>query len=264
VSGHRKKKHHEEEHENHERWLVSYADFITLLFAFFVVMYSVSRVDTKKLAQVSSGLRWALHMAGTGGTGAMPIFDGAPSEGGCQVMAGSGVRSAEQARLVEEVRRRIERRVAQYLLQKKGPPTVVMQIEEGHRLVIRLASSEFFDSGQAAIRPKVLPVLDALASELKELDRPLRVEGHTDDTRRRGGPFRGNWDLSAARAASVTAYLEAAHGVPPGHLSAVGLANTRPLSMEPTAEAQEMNRRVELVVEFQHDDPLLHPGENKR
>ena len=88
MSGRRHKKHHEEEHENHERWLVSYADFITLLFAFFVVMYSVSKVDNKKLSQAAEGIRWALHMSGTGGTGAMPIFDGAPTEGGCKVNPG--------------------------------------------------------------------------------------------------------------------------------------------------------------------------------
>jgi chemotaxis protein MotB len=262
VSGHRKKKHHEEEHENHERWLVSYADFITLLFAFFVVMYSVSRVDTKKLNTAAQSVRWALHMSGNGGSGAMPIFDGAPSDGGCKVALGSGGRGPEMAKAIEDVRRRIERKVQPFVLPRSGPSPVIMAIEENRRLVMRLASSEFFDPGQAALRPKVLAVLDALATELKELDRPFRVEGHTDDTAIFGGRFQGNWDLSAARAATVAAYLEAAHQIPPDHLSAVGFANTRPLSREGTAEAHEMNRRVELVVEFQHDDPLLHPGES--
>ncbi len=76
------RKKHEEEHENHERWLVSYADFITLLFAFFVVMYSVSRVDNKRLSQAAESIKWALHMAGTGGVGQLPVFEGPPSEGG--------------------------------------------------------------------------------------------------------------------------------------------------------------------------------------
>jgi chemotaxis protein MotB len=261
VSGHRKKKHHEEEHENHERWLVSYADFITLLFAFFVVMYSVSRVDTKKLNQAAAGIRWALHMSGTGGSGALPLFDGASMDGGCKVSTGSGARAAEQAKAIEEIRRRIERKVARYVMQKTGPTSVVVTVEDGHRLVIRLSSAEFFDPGQMVLRPQVLPALDALASELKELDRTLRVEGHTDDTQPQGGIFRGNWELSATRAATVAAYLEAAHAIPPTHLSAVGFADTHPLSREDTVAAHEMNRRVELVVEFLHDDPLLHPGE---
>jgi chemotaxis protein MotB len=264
VSSHRKKKHHEEEHENHERWLVSYADFITLLFAFFVVMYSVSRVDTKKLNTAAQGIRWALHMSGTGGTGAMPIFEAAPSDGGCKVAPGSGSRLPEQAKVVEEVRRRIERRLQAFLLPTAGPASVAVRVEEGRRLVIRLASADFFDPGQAALRPRVLPALDAVATELKELDRSMRVEGHTDDTVAQGGRFRGNWDLSAARAATVAAYLEAAHRVPPTHLSAVGFANTRPMSHEATVAAHEMNRRVELVVEFQSDDPLLHPGQARR
>jgi chemotaxis protein MotB len=261
VSGHRKKKHHEEEHENHERWLVSYADFITLLFAFFVVMYSVSKVDNKKLAQAAEGIRWALHMSGTGGSGAVPIFDGTPSEGGCKVNPGTGARLTEQAKAVEQIRQRIERKVLPYAMTRAGPATVIVRVEEGRKLVVRLASADFFDAGQAVLRPQVLPALDALAVALKELDRPMRVEGHTDDSKVVGGLFRGNWSLSATRAANVVAYLEDAHRVPPGHLSAVGFAGTRPLSQDSTPAAREMNRRVELVVEFQADDPLLHPGE---
>ena len=91
------KRKHEEEHENHERWLVSYADFITLLFAFFVVMYAVSRVDNKKLTQAVEGIRWALHTAGNGGTGALPIFEGPPSEGGCRVAPGASSSSMVSA-----------------------------------------------------------------------------------------------------------------------------------------------------------------------
>jgi chemotaxis protein MotB len=261
VAGHRKKKHHEEEHENHERWLVSYADFITLLFAFFVVMYSVSRVDNKKLSQVTESVRWALHMAGNGGTGALPIFDGPPAEGGCKVAPGTGSSSSnEQKKAIEDLRRRVEKKVAPFVANRTGPSTVSVKVEDGRRLVVRLAATEFFDPGRAALRPQVLPVLDALAVELKDLDRPLRIEGHTDDSPVQGGRFQGNWDLSAGRAATVTSYLEEAHRVPPNHLSAVGFADTRPVSRDRSTEARELNRRVELVVELAPDDPLLHPG----
>jgi chemotaxis protein MotB len=144
---------------------------------------------------------------------------------------------------------------------RAGPATVLVRVEDGRRLVVRLASADFFDPGQAVIRPQVLPALDALAEALKELDRPMRVEGHTDDTQIVGALFRGNWSLSASRAANVAAYLEDAHRIPSNHLSAVGFAGTRPLSHDSTPAAREMNRRIELVVEFQIDDPLLHPGE---
>ena len=76
-----------EEHENHERWLVSYADFITLLFAFFVVLYSVSRIDNKRMAAAAKSIQWAMHYSGTGGTGHLQLFDGPPSEGGPSKMA---------------------------------------------------------------------------------------------------------------------------------------------------------------------------------
>ncbi|HTP52422.1 MAG TPA: flagellar motor protein MotB [Anaeromyxobacteraceae bacterium] len=261
MAGHRKKKHHEEEHENHERWLVSYADFITLLFAFVVVMYSVSRVDNKKLTQAVQGIRWALHTAGNGGTGALPLFEGPPSEGGCRVAPGASSSSlAERAKAVEDLRRRIEKKVLPFVMNKAGPTAVTVHVEDGHRLVVRLAAANFFDPGQAALRPQVLPILDAVSTELKDLDRPLRIEGHTDDSPVQGGRFHGNWDLSAARAATVTAYLQDAHRVPPGHLSAVGLADTKPVSREPTETARELNRRVEMVVELNTDDPLLNPG----
>ena len=145
-------------------------------------------------------------------------------------------------------------------MNKAGPTAVTVHVEDGRRIVVRLAAANFFDPGQAALRPQILPVLDAVSGELKELDRPLRIEGHTDDSPVQGGRFRGNWDLSAARAATVTGYLQDAHRVPPAHLSAVGLADTKPVSREPTEAARELNRRVELVVELSPEDPLLNPS----
>src|SRR5215213_6719567 len=99
------KKPHHEEHENHERWLVSYADFITLLFAFFVVMYSVSRVDNKRLTQVVHSIKFALHFKGSGGLEQMPMFEGPPSEGGCVTNTGSSARTTN----VPEVKKEAEK-----------------------------------------------------------------------------------------------------------------------------------------------------------
>jgi chemotaxis protein MotB len=261
-----RKKKHEEEHENHERWLVSYADFITLLFAFFVVMYSVSRVDNKRMEQVASSIRWAMHMSGTGGVGQMPIFNGPPSEGG-QVagMTGGGLSPAQQA-AVENFRRKIENRVRAFAMQRPGSTAVSITVD-GAKVTVRLAATDFFDAGQAALRPQILPVLDAIAEELVPLLRPLRVEGHTDDTPVAGARFRDNWDLSASRAATVVSYLERAHQARPSLLAATGYASTRPLSAEDTPEARDMNRRVEMVLELdvkrsakpRKDPPPLDP-----
>ncbi len=244
------RKKHEEEHANHERWLVSYADFITLLFAFFVVMYSVSRVDNKRMEQVANSIKWALHMSGTGGVGALPIFNGPPSEGGSVAsLSGSGLSPAQQA-AIENFRRKIENRIRPFTMQRPGPTSVTVTVD-GARITVRLAADGFFDPGQAALRPSVLPVLDAIAEELVPLQRPLRVEGHTDDTPAAGARFHDNWDLSAARAATVVSYLEAAHQATPALLSATGYAATRPLSTEATPQGREANRRVEMVVELE-------------
>jgi chemotaxis protein MotB len=262
------RKKHEEEHENHERWLVSYADFITLLFAFFVVMYSVSRVDSKRMEQVANSIKWALHYSGTGGVGQLPLFDGPPSEGG-QVMnvAGGGLTPAQQA-AVENFRRKIENRIRAFTMQRPGPTAVTLSVE-GSRVTVRLAAADFFDAGQAALRPQILPVLDAIAEEVVPLARPLRVEGHTDDSPVASGRFRDNWELSAARAATVVSYLERAHAAPARLLSAVGLASTRPVAGADEPDARELNRRVEMVVELdvkkdprerpRREPPLLDP-----
>src|SRR5512136_1931829 len=116
-------------------------------------MYSVSRVDNKKLSQVTESVRWALHMSGNGGTGALPIFDGPPSEGGCKVAPGTGSSTSnEQRKAIEDLRRKIERKVAPFVASRTGPSTVSVKVEDGRRLVVRLAATEFFDAGRAALR----------------------------------------------------------------------------------------------------------------
>ncbi len=251
---------HEEEHENHERWLVSYADFITLLFAFFVVMYAVSRVDNKRLIQAAESIRWAMHYSGTGGTNALPIFEGPPSEGGGPALQSGSPQTIErQRKAIEMLRKRIEGRIHTFVMERSGPPMVSVTIE-GRRLAVRLAATEFFDPGQAALRPQCLSALDAIATELIPFERLIRVEGHTDETPLGNERWRNNWELSAARAATVVTYLEQAHGARPELLAAVGLGSSHPLAPGDTPEAHERNRRVELVLELDPRDEILGTG----
>ena len=243
-----RKRRHEEERENHERWLVSYADFITLLFAFFVVMYSVSRVDNKRLTQVSQAVRWALHYAGTGGVGQMAIFDGPSSP--TPVDFGGGGQVPPPRLEPEQIHKRLEARLRTLLSETTGPKEVVLSLE-GKVITARLTAAEFFEPGQAALRPDALPILDAIGDELVPLERPIRVEAHTDDAPvATGGRFHDNWELSATRAATVTSYLERAHHAPPALLVAVGFGSSRPLDPGDTIEARERNRRVEIVAEL--------------
>jgi chemotaxis protein MotB len=245
------KKKHEEEHENHERWLVSYADFITLLFAFFVVMYSISRVDNKRMAVVAQSIKFALHFKGTGGLAEMPLFEGPPVDGG-KCKNAQGVEEHAKTKLreaLERMRKKMEKRLRRYL--QIRPELQVVQVEtERDRLTVRLSASHFFDAAQAAIRPEMIPVLDVIADELVSLNMPLRIEGHTDDVRLGSGRFRDNWELSASRAAAVASYIQHAHKMDGKLLSAAGYGSTRPLASNDTPAGREANRRVEMLVQF--------------
>lgn len=251
------KKQQHEEHENHERWLVSYADFITLLFAFFVVMYSVSRVDNKRMDQVVRAIKFAMHFKGTGGIDQLPIFEGPPSEGGCLANIGSDKKiTSEEQHAVEAVRRKIQQKLKVYLQKHGSDDHAVTMHTEGRKVIIRLSAARFFDASQAAIRPEMIPVLDAIAAELVTLKRPIRVEGHTDDAPVGTNRFRDNWELSSSRAASVASYLQRAHEVDGKLLSAAGYSSTRPLSNNEAPGGREANRRVEMAIELNIGDTL--------
>lgn len=250
-----RKRHEPEEHENAERWMVSWADLMTLLFAVFVVMFAVSRVDNARLIKVAQSIRFALHFEGTGGVGDLPIFDGPVSEGGTLIEAGGGgggLTAGEAA--VEALRRRLERRL-QSLLARYDSAKAVILVPEGSRLTVRMSANAFFDPSQTALRPEALPVIDAVAKELLALGRPVRVEGHTDPSPLRTDRLRNNWDLSALRAATVVGYLEAAHRADPRLLSATGRGSGHPVAPNDTAEGRERNRRIDLVVELGPRDP---------
>lgn len=241
-----------EEHENHERWLVSYADFITLLFAFFVVLYATSRVDNKKMVQVVQSIKFAMHFKGTGGIDKMNLFEGPPTEGGlCKpTMVGTEQRlHTKREDQVDKLRKKIERRLRKFL-QPRPESHVQIDVERDH-LAVRLSASHFFDANQAAIRPEMIPVLDVIAAEMVALQLPIRVEGHTDDGRIPPGRFRDSWELSTSRAASVASYLQRAHNMNGKLLSAVGYGSTRPLVSNATPAGRDANRRVELLIQFE-------------
>lgn len=252
----RKPKH--EEHENHERWVISYADLLTLLFAVFVVLYASSRVDTTKLAQASESMRWALHFKGEGGVTKLSLFRGPPAEGGCATNLGMDPATATmQKRILEDTRRRLEKSLKPFLLRKEKTPTVSVEIENG-KLRLRLAAHRFFDPASAALRPEALAVLDSISAEVADSTQLIRVEGHTDDGPITSLRYRNNWDLSAARAVTVVSYLEQAHGVSAGRLTAAGMGSSHPLVSNDTPENREINRRIEIVLEIPPQDPRAY------
>jgi chemotaxis protein MotB len=231
------KRHKHPEHINHERWLVSYADFITLLFAFFVVMFAVSRVDTKQLGRFSESFQQAVG-----------LFDGRsygllPDPGNAIMGEGQGVASGD-SNDVKEVQEEIARQ------QQENPNDAIARVKvirRGRELLLRLDDNILFDSGDDRVRDGALKALRTIAALVKERKVELRVEGHTDNIPVRNGRFRSNWELSTARATAVIAEL-AQTGFTPERLSAAGYGEFHPVGPNDGPEGRAHNRRVDIVI----------------
>jgi chemotaxis protein MotB len=245
-----KKKH--EEHENHERWLVSYADFITLLFAFFVVMYSVSSVNEGKYRTVSESIKAALNPVASQPASRLPfnVGDTKPH-----------IISPDLAPINEPAIRRIREMLRAVQQGAKVDIQDIRVIDNGNgSITISLPDWVLFQSGEATIRPQGIEFLKSLADVLMEMGRQVRVLGHTDNVPIRTAQFPSNWELSAARAVMVVRILSELHGVPAEHLSATGFGDSRPVADNLTPEGRAKNRRVEIVV-LERD--FHEPGEQE-
>ena len=247
------KKHHEEEHENHERWLVSYADMITVLMAFFIMLYGMSIMDLKKFSEFKAGVSKQLGKApvengGQGlliaGTGIMeaaapPMGSGARDGATDSVEVRGEVSRANVAELVTEVAER---------LKEAGVADEGVELAVDPRgLVVYLPDRVLFESGSAILSREGLPVLDQVASALRHIDNTFLVEGHTDDVPTRSASYT-NWELSTARATNVLRYVIERGGVPSVRAGAAGYADTRPRAPNDTDANRAANRRVEVVV----------------
>lgn len=231
-------KHKHEEHENHERWLVSYADFITLLFAFFVVMYSISSVNVGKYRTVSESIKAALN----------PVVSPPSSPTPIALSSSKAALTAPDAPGSKEVVIRKLRNLVKSIKAVPQMSTVRITEKINGDIVITIPDQLLFNSGEAAVRSEALPFLEGLSGALVELNRHTKVEGHTDNVPIRTAQFPSNWELSAARAVMVVRVLSELYGVPSDHLAAVGHADTRPLTENLDPEQRAKNRRVEVVI----------------
>ncbi len=240
----RKKKH--PEHVNHERWLVSYADFITLLFAFFVVMFAVSQVDSKKVGRFTESFSKAVgvDIFPQPGKGIMPgVSDAVP---------GLDADPAKTSALPAE----LDGLQASLTKTSEGeePSSAVQVVARRNELVLRLNDGLLFESGNDAIRESAVKVLLRIAAELKKRPVDVRVEGHTDNRPIHTARFRSNWDLSTSRATAVVALL-AAEGLTARRLSAAGYGEFHPLGENASEEGRRKNRRVDLIVSVSAKEP---------
>lgn len=234
---------------NQDRWLVSYADFITLMFAFFVVLYATATADQKKSAQVSESINSAFHALGIFPSSARDAAS-APAQPGLEAKnlpASVPDEEALAAARDRENLKRIQGQLTQALSGQIAGRTVAIQMGRDG-LVVSLREAGFFDSGSAAPGPGTLPVLRDIASSLEGSAFDLRVEGHTDNVPIHTAEFGSNWELSTARATGVARLLLEQKLVSPEHLSAAGYAEFHPAANNATAEGRAENRRVDLVI----------------
>lgn len=230
--------------DNHERWLISYADFVTLLFAFFVVMYSISSVNEGKYKVFSDSLSIAFTNRSSAGS---PTIVSSQDELLLKSLVDRRTaRLGEQQRKIQERMKNIAdglSRTMSSLIQLKQ-----VNIEQTKRgVVIDVSAGFLFSTGDAVLQSGAHDVLRQVAAVLSKEDLPIEVEGHTDDIPIKTAQFPSNWELSSARAGTVVRML-VENGVPPERMAAVGLASNRPLVPNDSAENRARNRRVAITI----------------
>jgi len=255
------RKKRQEEHVNHERWLVSYADFITLLFAFFVVLYSSSQVDKRKIGQLAMAIQVAFQR--------MAVFDNSNTKvplSTTEPMPFQDVQAVENVNRTQDMQRFIQPENGELSgsvmpaelndikgeLEKALAPEIkrhVLELTPRHEgLVITLRELGFFESGSATLRHSSMDAIDRLAKVLGKRRESLRIEGHTDNVPIHRGQFASNWELSTARATELVKVFILTYKFSPDRLAAAGYAEYHPVDSNDTAEGRAHNRRVDIVV----------------
>jgi chemotaxis protein MotB len=244
--GRRRARRGEEEHENHERWLVSYADFITLLFAFFVVMYAISSVNEGKYRVLSDSLGNAFGREGGNLIPALPVN---PPSGPLRPNVRKGSRAPATEAAVKREREQMTNMARELLLAlsplvDQGKVRVTQTVRG---VTVEISASVLFDSGEANLKLLSVQVLTAVAQVLKDDFHALQVEGHTDIMPIASPIFPSNWELSSARASAVVR-LFASNGIAESRLVAVGHGSNQPVASNLTPEGRSSNRRVSLLI----------------
>lgn len=242
------------ESSHHDRWLVSYADFITLLFAFFVVLYASSRADQHKQTQVAQSIQSAFQAMGIFPS-AIPssvpstqhsgsLADSHDSVAPVNVILGDDL-SASPA--VQRDLQELQARLTGLLSNQIAEHVVALRLGRDG-LVISLREAGFYDSGSATPHPQSRATLDSIATTVAATPYDLRIEGHTDNVPIHTPQFASNWELSTARATELAKTFIVDHHLAPGRLSAAGYAEYHPVVANDTPDGRSQNRRVDIIV----------------
>jgi chemotaxis protein MotB len=235
---------HSSRRPSHERWLVSYADFMTLLFAFFAMMYAISSVDAHKLSQVSRGLQVAFDDSArnraAAGQGVLP-------EPGTRIVAAPVDPAAFSARVARELATELLAHQIEITLESRG-------------LVLSIPEAGTFAVGSDELSDAASTLIGRVAATIAGTPNSIRVEGHTDDVPIHTKRFRSNWDLSTARATRVVEFLSTQVGISPTRLSAAGYGEFQPRVANDGAPGRAQNRRVDIVVLNESTTAAEEPG----
>jgi chemotaxis protein MotB len=212
---------------NHERWLVSYADFITLLFAFFVVLFAASTVDEKKMRSFAAGFENYMDHSGEGDVSQLP-----------------GTLHSDLS--VKEVQTSFEQLEADLWPEIESGKIELSKEPRG--LVMSLSESALFPPGEASLQARSIPIMRKVGVSLSRLPGQIRLEGHTDDSPIRTRLYPSNWQLSTARATAVLKFLINERSMPSDRLSAAGYGEFRPLVPNDSPKNRAKNRRVDVVI----------------
>lgn len=250
------------EQVNHERWLVSYADFITLLFAFFTTMYAISTVDAHKMGKMVMSMRASFDGGVFNASGDRLTLSQGPGGSNPALLSRhliEPVRVQPEGSLRDSKEKRGEggtpdkglvaiKKNVEALVGAEALKGRVQTRLEGRGLVITLGEGGFFDSGSEEIKPEGKVLLNAIATGLAKADNHIRVEGHTDNVPIKNLRFPSNWELSTARATAVIAHLITKFGLTPNRISAAGYGEFHPVMSNQTPEGRARNRRIDIVV----------------
>jgi chemotaxis protein MotB len=255
-------------HANHERWLVSYADFITLLFAFFVVLYASAQVDQRKVGKLALAIQVAFQEMGVfpDSTTQVPMNANEPMPFATVQAIANAKHSTELGRVVpspngslDAVSEQADLSSLQTELQKALQPEINLHTIALHRetegLVISLREFGFFDSGSAALKPTAMSALDRIASILSARKCAVRLEGHTDNIPIHTAQVASNWELSTARSTELVRLLVQRYNFAPQRLSAAGYAQYHPIASNDTPQGRAQNRRVDIVILSEQNGP---------